>query len=84
MVAVSRRFERAGNRLAHHHAVGAARNRFTHVAAGAKAAIGDDRDVFAALREEIIARLRRKIGHAMIETVRGLGYRITASAETGD
>ncbi|RIY00779.1 DNA-binding response regulator [Aureimonas flava] len=28
--------------------------------------------------EVIIARLRRKIGHAMIETVRGLGYRLTA------
>jgi two-component system OmpR family response regulator len=28
--------------------------------------------------EVIIARLRRKIGHAMIETVRGRGYRLTA------
>ncbi|KQQ78886.1 response regulator transcription factor [Aureimonas sp. Leaf324] len=33
--------------------------------------------------EVIIARLRRKIGHAMIETVRGLGYRLTASGEPG-
>jgi two-component system OmpR family response regulator len=30
--------------------------------------------------EVIIARLRRKIGHAMIETVRGRGYKLTASA----
>ena len=29
--------------------------------------------------EVIIARLRRKIGHAMIETVRGRGYRLTAA-----
>ncbi len=28
--------------------------------------------------EVIIARLRRKIGHDMIETVRGRGYRLTA------
>ena len=28
--------------------------------------------------EVIVARLRRKIGHAMIETVRGRGYRLTA------
>jgi two-component system, OmpR family, response regulator len=28
--------------------------------------------------EVIIARLRRKIGHGLIETVRGLGYRLTA------
>lgn len=42
-----------------------------------------DADVDSNSVEVIIARLRRKIGHAMIETVRGLGYRITASAETG-
>jgi two-component system OmpR family response regulator len=30
--------------------------------------------------EVIIARLRRKIGHAMIETVRGRGYKLTAAA----
>ena len=29
--------------------------------------------------EVIVARLRRKIGHAMIETVRGRGYRLTAA-----
>jgi two-component system OmpR family response regulator len=29
--------------------------------------------------EVIIARLRRKIGHAMIETVRGRGYKLTAA-----
>jgi DNA-binding response OmpR family regulator len=28
--------------------------------------------------EVIVARLRRKIGHGLIETVRGLGYRLTA------
>ncbi len=31
--------------------------------------------------EVIIARLRRKIGAAMIETVRGRGYRLTAGAQ---
>lgn len=30
--------------------------------------------------EVIVARLRRKIGHAMIETVRGRGYKLTAGA----
>ncbi len=30
--------------------------------------------------EVIVARLRRKIGHERIETVRGRGYRLTASA----
>src|SRR6201996_6347657 len=30
--------------------------------------------------EVIVARLRRKIGHDMIETVRGRGYRLTASS----
>ena len=29
--------------------------------------------------EVIVARLRRKIGHEMIETVRGRGYRLTAA-----
>jgi two-component system OmpR family response regulator len=29
--------------------------------------------------EVIVARLRRKIGHAMIETVRGRGYKLTAA-----
>jgi two-component system OmpR family response regulator len=28
--------------------------------------------------EVIVARLRRKIGHSLIQTVRGLGYRLTA------
>jgi DNA-binding response OmpR family regulator len=28
----------------------------------------------------IVARLRRKIGHALIETVRGRGYRLTCGA----
>ncbi len=31
--------------------------------------------------EVIIARLRRKIGHAHIETTRGLGYRLTAGLQ---
>ena len=30
--------------------------------------------------EVIVARLRRKIGHGLIETVRGRGYRLTAEA----
>jgi DNA-binding response OmpR family regulator len=30
--------------------------------------------------EVIVARLRRKIGHDMIETVRGRGYRLTAGS----
>ncbi|WP_062112867.1 response regulator transcription factor [Aureimonas sp. AU40] len=33
--------------------------------------------------EVIIARLRRKIGHGMIETSRGLGYRLTAEGAGG-
>jgi DNA-binding response OmpR family regulator len=37
-----------------------------------------DADVDSNSVEVIIARLRRKIGHAMIETSRGLGYRLTA------
>jgi two-component system, OmpR family, response regulator len=28
--------------------------------------------------EVIVARLRRKIGHGLIKTVRGLGYQLTA------
>ena len=28
--------------------------------------------------EVIVARLRRKIGHGLIRTVRGLGYQLTA------
>jgi DNA-binding response OmpR family regulator len=39
-----------------------------------------DADVDSNSIEVIIGRLRRKIGHAMIETVRGRGYRITADA----
>ena len=38
-----------------------------------------DAEVDSNSLEVIIARLRRKIGHDMIETVRGRGYRITAS-----
>jgi two-component system, OmpR family, response regulator len=30
--------------------------------------------------EVIVARLRRKIGHGLIRTVRGLGYRLTAES----
>lgn len=37
-----------------------------------------DADVDSNSLEVIIARLRRKIGHDLIETVRGLGYRLTA------
>lgn len=37
-----------------------------------------DADVDSNSLEVIIGRLRRKIGHAMIETVRGRGYRLTA------
>lgn len=37
-----------------------------------------DADVDSNSIEVIIGRLRRKIGHEMIETVRGRGYRITA------
>ncbi|TPN86623.1 response regulator transcription factor [Mesorhizobium sp. CU2] len=39
-----------------------------------------DAEVDSNSLEVIIARLRRKIGHDLIETVRGLGYRLTASA----
>ena len=37
-----------------------------------------DAEVDSNSLEVIIARLRRKIGHAMIETSRGRGYRLTA------
>jgi len=37
-----------------------------------------DADVESNSLEVIIARLRRKIGHDRIETLRGLGYRLTA------
>ena len=37
-----------------------------------------DADVESNSLEVIIARLRRKIGHERIETLRGLGYRLTA------
>lgn len=39
-----------------------------------------DADVDSNSLEVIVARLRRKIGHDMIETVRGRGYRLTASS----
>ena len=39
-----------------------------------------DADVDSNSIEVIIGRLRKKIGAAMIETVRGLGYRLTAGA----
>lgn len=39
-----------------------------------------DADVDSNSLEVIVARLRRKIGHDMIETVRGRGYRLTAGA----
>ncbi len=39
-----------------------------------------DAEVDSNSLEVIVARLRRKIGHDMIETVRGRGYRLTASA----
>ncbi len=39
-----------------------------------------DAEVDSNSLEVIVARLRRKIGHAMIETVRGRGYRLTAGA----
>ena len=38
-----------------------------------------DADVDSNSLEVIVARLRRKIGHAMIETVRGRGYRLTVA-----
>jgi two-component system, OmpR family, response regulator len=37
-----------------------------------------DADVDSNSLEVIVARLRRKIGHGMIETVRGRGYRLTS------
>jgi two-component system, OmpR family, response regulator len=37
-----------------------------------------DADVDSNSLEVIVARVRRKIGHALIETVRGRGYRLTA------
>ena len=37
-----------------------------------------DADVDSNSLEVIVARLRRKIGHEMIETVRGRGYRLTS------
>jgi two-component system, OmpR family, response regulator len=37
-----------------------------------------DADVDSNSLEVIVARLRRKIGHKMIETVRGRGYRLTS------
>jgi DNA-binding response OmpR family regulator len=39
-----------------------------------------DAEVDSNSLEVIVARLRRKIGRAMIETVRGRGYRLTAGA----
>jgi DNA-binding response OmpR family regulator len=36
-----------------------------------------DADVDSNSLEVIVARLRRKIGHEMIETIRGRGYRLT-------
>ena len=39
-----------------------------------------DADVDSNSLEVIVGRLRRKIGADMIETVRGRGYRLTASA----
>jgi len=39
-----------------------------------------DAEVDSNSLEVIVARLRRKIGHQHIETVRGLGYRLTAGA----
>ena len=38
-----------------------------------------DAEVDSNSLEVIVARLRRKIGHAMIQTVRGRGYRLTAA-----
>ena len=37
-----------------------------------------DADVDSNSVEVIVARLRRKVGHTLIQTVRGLGYRLTA------
>ena len=39
-----------------------------------------DAEVDSNSLEVIVARLRRKIGHQHIETVRGLGYRLTAGS----
>ncbi len=39
-----------------------------------------DADVESNSLEVIVARLRRKIGHDLIETVRGRGYRLTAGS----
>ena len=39
-----------------------------------------DAEVDSNSLEVIVARIRRKIGRAMIETVRGRGYRLTAGA----
>jgi two-component system OmpR family response regulator len=39
-----------------------------------------DAEVDSNSLEVIVARLRRKIGHEMIETVRGRGYRLTSGA----
>jgi two-component system, OmpR family, response regulator len=39
-----------------------------------------DAEVDSNSLEVIVARLRRKIGHGLIETVRGLGYRLTAGS----
>jgi two-component system OmpR family response regulator len=39
-----------------------------------------DAEVDSNSLEVIIGRLRRKIGHDMIETLRGRGYRLTAAA----
>ena len=39
-----------------------------------------DAEVDSNSLEVIVARLRRKVGHALIETVRGRGYRLTAAA----
>jgi two-component system, OmpR family, response regulator len=40
-----------------------------------------DAEVDSNSLEVIIGRLRRKIGHGMIETMRGRGYRLTAAAK---
>ncbi len=39
-----------------------------------------DAEVDSNSLEVIVARLRRKVGHGLIETVRGRGYRLTAGA----
>jgi DNA-binding response OmpR family regulator len=40
-----------------------------------------DAEVDSNSLEVIVARLRRKIGHAMIETVRGRGYRLVSTSD---